>query len=211
MALAGWCSPAFKSEANAPASDEANIDASSITFTWTGEPGASYEFQLATDLLFETIVADSLLTETSVQIDNIISEQGYFWRVRASNAAGASDWSTVYSFNVTTQVDIEDEQPNVSTLLHPAYPNPFQHQATIAFDLQHAGHYVDLDVFDLNGRRVTTLLSRVLPAGFHQANWDGRDIQGRPMASGVYVIRLRVVGALQEYEVHSQLLTLISN
>jgi len=70
-----------------------------------------------------------------------------------------------------------------------AAPNPLQGATTIHFET--AGRErVHLDVFDLRGRRVRTLLDSVLPAGGHEAAWDGRDASGRDAASGVYFLRL---------------------
>ena len=48
-----------------------------------------------------------------------------------------------------------------------------------------------LDVVDPQGRLVRVLVDGELPAGSHDARWDGRDESGRAMASGVYLSRLR--------------------
>ena len=50
-----------------------------------------------------------------------------------------------------------------------------------------------LRIFDLQGARVRTVLDEVVTAGRHTASWDGRDDRGRPVASGVYMVR--IVGA----------------
>lgn len=84
-------------------------------------------------------------------------------------------------------------------LLAPSYPNPFTDATTIAYTIDQAGP-VTLDVFDLLGRRVRTLVDDALPAGIYQAVWDGRDDSGRPVASGVFLYRLR----LGEAVVHRQ-------
>jgi hypothetical protein len=77
-------------------------------------------------------------------------------------------------------------------LLHPNTPNPFNPTTRIAFELPHAG-IVRLEVFDLAGRRVGTLVGgRRYDAGPHEALWDGRDESGVAVASGVYLYRLRV-------------------
>lgn len=74
--------------------------------------------------------------------------------------------------------------------LHPASPNPFNPLTTIRFDLARAGS-VRLEVFDLQGRRVRTLVDDHREAGQHAVAWDGRDTGGAAMASGVYLLRLR--------------------
>jgi subtilisin family serine protease len=73
--------------------------------------------------------------------------------------------------------------------LYPAYPNPFNPRTTIAYDLPEADR-VTLGVYDLLGREVAILVRGYRPAGGHQAIWSGRDDRGRPVSSGVYLIRL---------------------
>jgi hypothetical protein len=68
-------------------------------------------------------------------------------------------------------------------------PNPFNPVTTLRFDLAGAGR-ARLDVFNLRGERVRTLVDGELPAGRHQASWQGRDDMGRPVASGIYFVRL---------------------
>ena len=52
-------------------------------------------------------------------------------------------------------------------------------------------HVVEIDVFDLQGRRIRTLVEGAQPAGRHAASWDGRDSGGRRAAAGVYFIRMK--------------------
>jgi len=79
--------------------------------------------------------------------------------------------------------------PAVSRL-HPNYPNPFNPRTTVRFDLAGAGH-VDLAVYDVAGRLVKRLVATSLPAGTHEAFWEGRDSAGRRAAAGVYFFRLK--------------------
>ena len=48
-----------------------------------------------------------------------------------------------------------------------------------------------LDVYDASGRLIRRLLDGAVQPGEHQASWDGRDNDGRPVASGVYFYRLK--------------------
>jgi len=76
------------------------------------------------------------------------------------------------------------------TQLRGNYPNPFNPQTTIAFDLSQPGH-ARVDVYDLAGRLVRTLHSGVLAAGPHQVMWNGRGSEGRMSAAGIYFFRLK--------------------
>ncbi|MBO6574410.1 MAG: T9SS type A sorting domain-containing protein [Rhodothermales bacterium] len=71
------------------------------------------------------------------------------------------------------------------------YPNPFNPTTTIAFELAETTD-VRLEIFDVMGRRVAMLASGVLPAGSHQASWNGRAMSGEPVTSGMYLYRLSV-------------------
>jgi hypothetical protein len=74
------------------------------------------------------------------------------------------------------------------------YPNPFNPQVQISF-VNPARGVVTATVHDIAGRRVATLVSRVMEAGSRTLVWNGEDEAGNPSASGVYFLRLRA-GAL---------------
>ncbi len=69
-------------------------------------------------------------------------------------------------------------------------PNPFNPTTTIRFTLVERGH-AEVVIYDSAGRHVRTLLDDIRPQGSHQLVWDGRDDRGRPVASGIYLSRLR--------------------
>ena len=71
-------------------------------------------------------------------------------------------------------------------------PNPFNALTTIQFNLP-KGNEVSLAIYDLVGRKVAEPLSNVpYESGGHFVIWDGKDSQGRPVSSGVYLYRLEV-------------------
>jgi hypothetical protein len=71
-----------------------------------------------------------------------------------------------------------------------AHPNPFNPSTTISFSVSQEGP-VALEVFDLAGRHVQTLVSAVVSAGEHSVQWHGRDDTAAQVASGVYLYRLK--------------------
>ena len=77
--------------------------------------------------------------------------------------------------------------------LSAVWPNPGRTSAAIAFNLPREGR-ARLAVYDLRGALVRSLVDEKLPAGAHQAVWDGRDGFGRPVPSGVYFYRLEALG-----------------
>ena len=80
--------------------------------------------------------------------------------------------------------------------LGPNYPNPFNPSTIIPYQLA-ASSAVRLEVFNLLGQRVATLVEGERPAGFHTATWHATDAAGRAVGAGVYIYRLAVGAASQ--------------
>ena len=86
-----------------------------------------------------------------------------------------------------------------SSTLHQNYPNPFNSGTVIPFTLPGGGrdHRVALEVYDVMGRKVTTLLEGVLGSGNYTVIWQGVGAEGESLASGVYMYRLTTDGHVQ--------------
>ena len=71
------------------------------------------------------------------------------------------------------------------------YPNPFNPETKIAFDLPRTLS-VHLEIYDIRGKRVATLFSgKKLNAGHHNIIWNGKNDNGLPLSSGIYFCRLK--------------------
>lgn len=70
------------------------------------------------------------------------------------------------------------------------YPNPFNPTTRIEYDLKEAA-LVSLNIFDLNGRKIKTLVQEVQPAGRQSAVWNATDNSGRQVSAGVYIYQIR--------------------
>lgn len=79
--------------------------------------------------------------------------------------------------------------PSNYTKLHKAYPNPFNPQTTISFNL-HGPAHVTLEIFNIAGRKVNSLIEEELTAGFHKRVWRGDNLNGNKVSSGIYFYRL---------------------
>lgn len=91
---------------------------------------------------------------------------------------------------ISTAVEPIGEEIPSSILLKQNYPNPFNPTTTIRFDLSEPGN-VTLEVYDVVGRRVATLVSQQLTAGSYAVDWNARDEAGQRVSSGVYFYTLR--------------------
>jgi hypothetical protein len=80
--------------------------------------------------------------------------------------------------------------------LGPNAPNPFNHATSIRFDLPQESQ-TDLDVYDVSGRMVRSLLHERFPAGSHVVVWDGIGADGQRVQGGVYFTRLKVGGEVR--------------
>jgi len=69
------------------------------------------------------------------------------------------------------------------------YPNPFNPITTIIYSLPVSG-YVHLDIYNIVGQKIRTLVNRFSHAGSHSVVWDGLDDQGNPVAAGLFFYRL---------------------
>ncbi len=82
----------------------------------------------------------------------------------------------------------EMDVPEVVMLVGNA-PNPFNPSTTIRYAIPHSDH-VKLEIFNVRGQKVVTLVDRNLRAGYHSATWQGLDQSGKHVSSGVYMYRL---------------------
>ncbi len=90
---------------------------------------------------------------------------------------------------------IEDgSQPVKRFALYQNYPNPFNPETNLRFQIPQWGRsgrgFVKLQIFDLQGRIVRTLVNKKLAPGSYNIRWDGKDDNGAQVASGVYFYRL---------------------
>ncbi len=77
----------------------------------------------------------------------------------------------------------------ISFALEQNFPNPFNPSTTIEYSLPVSGQ-VRLEVFNLLGQHVCTLVDRFEEAGLHSATWDSQDASGSRVSSGVYLYRI---------------------
>jgi hypothetical protein len=101
----------------------------------------------------------------------------------------------VYENQVTianvTMIPVANEDelvPVTVTALRGNYPNPFNPETTISYELKDAGN-VRLDVYNAKGQLVRSLVNTNQAAGRYKVVFNGRDDMGNPLASGLYLYR----------------------
>ena len=84
--------------------------------------------------------------------------------------------------------DKDITRPN-DFLLSQNYPNPFNSATAIEFSVPTRSQ-VSIDIYNLLGQKINTIIDEVLPVGNHTTIWNGNDKNGRPVSSGVYYYRI---------------------
>jgi hypothetical protein len=92
--------------------------------------------------------------------------------------------------NFTMSTGIETEVEIVKTELKGNYPNPFNPQTIISYAVKDRTT-VRLEIYNLKGQLVRTLVNEWTDKGNHQVTWNGRDDSGNPVASGIYHYRMQ--------------------
>jgi len=81
--------------------------------------------------------------------------------------------------------------------LHQNFPNPFNPTTQIAFEMPIMGD-VRLNIYNILGQKVRTLVSRELNAGFHVYEWNAMNDAGQYLAAGVYIYQLTAGDFVQQ-------------
>jgi len=110
-----------------------------------------------------------------------------FYDVVVFNPGGASA-VLPGAFEIKNSVVAVGDTPRKNALLA-AYPNPFNPETTIRYELASREH-VSLRVYDVSGAVVRTLVNGDKPAGSYSLTWNGRDDNGNAVSSGVYFYRI---------------------
>ena len=99
--------------------------------------------------------------------------------------------NSITTFTVSTSADVNSEQKSIPTdfALYPNFPNPFNPETTISFDVPEPSQ-IKITIYNRLGQKVRTLLDGTKAAGHYQINWNGTDDFGNKVSSGVYFYQL---------------------
>ncbi|MCK5149067.1 T9SS type A sorting domain-containing protein [bacterium] len=118
--------------------------------------------------------------------------QSYTYRLSDVNTSGE-----VHVYDV---IEITLPEAPVETVLEPPYPNPFNPQTKITYQLSDSGP-VEIIVYDLLGRKVRTLVNEEQSPGSYNVYWHGNDASGRGTATGTYLIVLKTAEGIKTQKV----------
>jgi len=105
----------------------------------------------------------------------------------------------LYSFRVINgPVGINEELTEFEGFIQ-NYPNPFNPTTTIQYSLPYDSN-VKIEIFDILGHRIRTLVNQRKNAGVYQIEWDGRNNYGRRVASGLYIYQIKAGSGKNKFE-----------
>jgi hypothetical protein len=87
-------------------------------------------------------------------------------------------------------VETEDPIKPDEFIVHQNFPNPFNPETEIRFALTRDSRVV-INVYNTLGQQIDTLIDTQYAAGFHSVRWDGKDRNGSPVSSGVYLYQIQ--------------------
>jgi hypothetical protein len=164
-------------------------------FYYDQDDDKEFEFLvLETDSEGLLTAADSLGgTEWEYANDITAAPGGGYVVVGSSTSFGAGEYNWYAVRGNSSEAVTGAGVPSRDAIALRAVPNPFNPRTRLTFTLPEAGA-VELTVYDLAGRRVTTVLEGMLSAGPQTIDWNGVDGTGKPVSSGVYFARLKAGG-----------------
>jgi hypothetical protein len=145
------------------------------TYTATTNNGGAYTLVVPIGTYSVTASADGFITQT---VDNVLV---------------SPDLTTTVNFILATVDNDDPAVPVTATALNGNYPNPFNPETTLSFSVKEAGA-VRIEIYNLKGQLVRTLVNQELATGNYSAVFDGRDNAGKPVSSGVYYYRMTAPG-----------------
>jgi hypothetical protein len=166
---------------------------------WASATGvvSGYKIYLGTTLplpLVATTHAETTFAPT------LLGNTTYHWRIVAFNSFGDGLSSPTWTFTVGSVSDKDDVGMVSATRLKGNYPNPFNPETSVRFTVGNAtsGRFeiaptsmnIVIDVFNIRGQKVRSLVNAEFSIGEYSIVWDGTDDQGHSVGSGVYFYRM---------------------
>jgi len=106
------------------------------------------------------------------------------------NYLGSAPDLGAFEFDPATNLSNDTDNISSTIKLYQNFPNPFNSQTNIKYYLLKAGN-VKIEIFNLLGQKIRTLINQNQKNGEHQIIWDGRDENNLTVASGIYIYSLK--------------------
>lgn len=113
----------------------------------------------------------------------------YYW-LESMSLDGASDFYGPLTVTIGDPTQ-EPQAPNIpiATALQNAFPNPFNPITNLRYTMKEAGK-VNISIYNVKGQLVRSFAKDHNSPGYYHITWDGRDNNGKPVSSGIYMYRM---------------------
>ncbi len=143
-----------------------------FTLVWELVTGAdNYRLEVSSN---ENFVSENIvfskedLSSDRIKIEEVLEEgKTYYWRTQGYNENNTGPWSEVCSFT-TQMLSVRNIEKEFNFI---AYPNPTKDEMKYEFTLEKASK-VEIEIYDMTGLKIATLIDRPLSSGLHQINWE---------------------------------------
>ena len=172
----------------------------SIRFLWS--EGTYIENDIGPDIEYRLRLIQSNASGNVIyEFDNLIDTTFVFYPDSTTFNGVNSNYNwTLYTINEDStsgvfflflpSTSVETEIIPTDYKLHSAFPNPFNPTTSINYDLP-KNEFVIINVFDLMGREVKTLVNKEQVAGFRSVKWDATNNLGQPVSAGMYIYTIQ--------------------
>ena len=165
-----------------------NLEINNATLSWQLPVGyLASDFNIYLDGEYQTTLSSMIMEYT---FPDLIEGNTYVAGVSA--LYGTEETAIIPLEFIYDPVSI-DEEILISQIQITNYPNPFNPETKIIFNLPEEGK-VKLEIYNIKGQKVKTLIDDQLEKGFHEILWNSEDNNGTLVASGVYFYKLNFDG-----------------
>ena len=160
-----------------------DVESSGVTNSVVGTPKTTAEMH---DIATYTAITPEYYAWDFVGNENNDTGIEDYWTFDPEENNG---YPIFYNALVGNESDTESVSPaNNSYNLH-NYPNPFNPETSLSFDLRSNG-LIKLDIYNIKGQKVKRLINEEMAVGTHSIVWNGTNNQNQAVASGVYFYKL---------------------
>jgi len=168
-----------------PANLSSSSEGINVVLHWLAPEGGNVlGYMIQRDEILLTSVPITTLSYTDYSTE---ADTEYIYHVSVVYSLGESAPATI---TIHTPVpEIENTSLPRKTELQGNYPNPFNPETQIKFSLHHETE-VQINIYNIKGQLVKTLVHKTYPAGNYLVLWNGTDEQGRKVSSGIYYYQM---------------------
>jgi len=179
---------AFESSLPAPTGFQYFLQSASVMLWWDPSTDENFQYFLlerSTDDQFVENVVSNYLTSSFYTDDDLEFNTLYFYRV----SYFSTEWSEYSETIAVVLENLDISHGNnlpISYKIHQNHPNPFNPVTTIRYDLPEDG-LVNITIYDMMGRQISTLVSGQQTAGYNIVQWNATNSFGEAVSAGLYL------------------------